>query len=219
MDRREFVKGVMLSGAVAGAPVMPEAMAAEKPSDLFATPIDFRYAPHESQSTICFPDDPRKTVVGQKGDLRYSFGKGLTVGMEDFGTVIEFSLAGFEDDKVVKQWIEAPGVPIVHTIIERPAARFELIAFASRHESEGRVDNVLLSVRSKQGNIAVAPKTHIRTCEKLDPKNYNSPLAEAALSGRETPFLLAAQVNNQVGSWGWWEEAGYTVYLPHGEAT
>ena len=88
--------------------------------------------------------------------------------MEDFSTVVEFSLAGFEDDKVVKQWIEAPGVPIVHTLIERPAAKFELtMTFATRHESEGRVDNVLLSVQSKRGKIAVAPKTHIRSLRKI----------------------------------------------------
>jgi hypothetical protein len=107
--------------------------------------VDFRYAPRNQQSTICFPDDPKKTIVGQAGDLRYGFAKSLSAGMENFGTVIELSLAGFQDDKILRQWIESPDIPIVHTLIDRPAATFELIAFATRHAGEGRVDNVLLS--------------------------------------------------------------------------
>jgi hypothetical protein len=38
--------------------------------------------------------------------------------MENFGTVIEFSLAGFQDDKILRQWIEPPAVPIVHRLID-----------------------------------------------------------------------------------------------------
>jgi hypothetical protein len=64
--------------------------------------------PHYQQSTICFPDDPQKTIVGQAGDLRYGFGKSITTGMENFGTIIEFSLAGFQDDKILRHWIESP---------------------------------------------------------------------------------------------------------------
>jgi hypothetical protein len=100
------------------------------------TKVDFRYAPRNQQSTICFPDDPRKTIVGQAGDLRYGFAKSLSAGMENFGTVIEFSLAGFQDDKILRQWIESPAFPIVHTLIDRPVATFELIAFATRHPAK-----------------------------------------------------------------------------------
>ena len=28
--------------------------------------------------------------------------------MENFGTIIEFSLAGFQDDKILRHWIESP---------------------------------------------------------------------------------------------------------------
>jgi hypothetical protein len=42
--------------------------------------------------------------------------------MENFASVVEFSLAGFQDDKILRQWIESPAVPIVHTLIDRPAA-------------------------------------------------------------------------------------------------
>ena len=98
--------------------------------------------------------------------MRYGFAKSLSAGMENFGTVIEFSLAGFQDDKILRQWNESPAVPIVHTLIDRPAATFELIAFATRHAGEGRVDNVLPSItsksQSKTSRVAVVPKIHIR---------------------------------------------------------
>ena len=222
LDRRQFVTGLVISGAAAATPVPAQERdepSSSIPLNAATTPVDFRYAPHQSQSTICFPDDPYKTVVGQAGDLRYGFAKSLFVGMEDFATILEFSLAGFADDRVTRQWIEAPGVPIVHTLIERPAATVELIAFATKYENEGRVDNVLLTVKSKRGRVAVAPKVHLRTCEKLEPKNYNSPLAEASRAGSDQPFFVAAQVGNTQGTWAWWEEAGYTFYMPHGEAT
>ena len=86
------------------------------------TKVDFRHAPHHQQSTICLPDDPRKTIVGQAGDLRYGFAKSLSAGMENFALVVKFSLAGLQDDKILRQWIESPAVPIVHTLIDRPAA-------------------------------------------------------------------------------------------------
>ena len=126
--RRQFVTALVVSGAAAATPTgikadpsasRPQASSqASLPNPQNAT-VDFRYAPHHQQSTICFPDDPRKTIVGQAGDLRYGFGKSLSAGMENFSTVIEFSLAGFQDDKVLRQWIESPSIPIVHTLIDR----------------------------------------------------------------------------------------------------
>src|SRR5579862_7746709 len=106
LDRRQFVTSLIASGA---AVVVPEpSIARNLPSFSTATSlanaqhseVDFRYAPRNQKSTICFPDDPRKTVVGQAGDLRCGFAKSLSAGMENFATVIEFSLAGFQDDKV-----------------------------------------------------------------------------------------------------------------------
>src|SRR5581483_4533789 len=178
-----------------------------------------RYAPHQWQSSICLPDDPNKTVIGNTGDLRYGFAHALAVGMEDFANEVGFSLAGFDDDKVAKQWLESPGVPIVHTLIERPAATLELIAFATHSSVEGRIDNVLMTVRSRKGRVDVVPKLHIRTCEKFELADYNGPVAIVGAHGIESPFLVAAQVGSDLGKCGFWEEEGYTVYLPHGEAT
>ncbi len=226
MSRREFVAGLIVSGTAATTPIAGEATVRNRVDTLSTTreieesaKVDFRYSPHHSQSTICFPDDPCKSIVGQSGDLRYGFAKSLLVGMEDFTTVVEFSLAGFQDDKVVRQWIETPGVPIVHTLIERPAATLELIAFATRHGEEGRVDNVLMSIKSKHGPVAVAPKIHIRTCEKLELEDYASPVATAIFHESKAPFLISAKIGETSGRCGWWEEAGFTLYLPHGQAT
>src|SRR6266536_1155222 len=224
LDRRQFVTALIASGAAAA---VPAPSIDGNPSSFSATAslanppntnIDFRYAPHHQQSTICFPDDPRKTIVGQAGDLRYRFAKSLSAGMENFGTVVEFSLAGFQDDKILRQWIESPAVPIVHTLIDRPAATFELIAFASRHAGEGRVDNVLLSIKSKRGRVAVVPKIHIRTCERLELESYTVPTATVRVQGSKSPLLVAAQLNNNLGNCIVWEEEGFTLYLHHGEA-
>src|ERR1700733_11459639 len=219
-NRRQFVTTLIASGAAAAVPT--PGIDRDLPTSLANPPetkVDFRYAPRNQQSTICFPDDPGKTVVGQAGDLRYGFRKSLSAGMENFGTVIEFSLAGFEDDKIVRQWIESPAAPIVHTLIDRPAARFELIAFATRHAGEGRVDNVLLSIQSKSGRVAVVPKVHIRTCERLELESYTLSTATVRVQGSTSPLLVAAQLNNHLGSCMLWEEEGFTLYLPHDEAS
>ncbi|MGA8774143.1 MAG: twin-arginine translocation signal domain-containing protein, partial [Terriglobales bacterium] len=138
LDRRQFVTALIAAGAAAAVPAastdanLPSSSPATSLASPPNTKVDFRYAPRNQQSTICFPDDPQKTIVGQAGDLRYGYVKSLSAGMENFGTVIEFSLAGFQDDKILRQWVESPAVPIVHTLIDRPAATFELIAFATR---------------------------------------------------------------------------------------
>ena len=225
LDRRQFVTALIASGAAAAVPTpsIDEDPSSLSPPTSLANPrdakVDFRHAPRNQQSTICFPDDSRKTVVGQAGDLRYGYIKSFSAGMENFNTVVEFSLAGFQDDKILRQWVESPTVPIVHTLIERPAATFELIAFATRHADEGRVDNVLISIRSKHGRVAVVPKIRIRTCERLELGSYTVPTAIVRAPGSKSPLLIAAQLNNNLETCMLWEEEGFTLYLPHGEAS
>jgi hypothetical protein len=230
LDRRQFVTALIASSAAAAVPAastdgnLPSSSPAESHASPPNTKVDSRYAPRNQQSTICFPDDPKKTIVGRAGDLRYGYAKSLSAGMENFGTVVEFSLAGFQDDKVLRQWIESAAVPVVHTLIDRPAATFELIAFATRHAGEGRVDNVLLSIKSKSkpksktGGVAVIPKIHIRTCERLELESYTTPAATVRVPGSKSPLLVAAQLDNNLRSCMLWEEEGFTLYLPHGEA-
>jgi hypothetical protein len=218
-SRRKFLEGVALSGAVGVAASNLEAIGFhEHPETAQSEPaVDFRYAPRLSQATICFPDDPKKSLVGQAGDLRYDFAKSQIVGGEDFGTVCTFSLAGMQDDRVLRQWLEDPHVPIVHTLIDRPAATLELTAFATRHANEGRVDNVLLAILPKGSRVAAIPRLHLRTCRKL--KQISGPPTVAVNdTDANTPFLLAAKMGATLDFAQLWEEAVYTLYLPHGEA-
>src|SRR5437667_8316962 len=192
--RRTFLEGMVASGAAAAAraelsqPQTPGTKPETTNTPLAA--IDFRYAPRLQQATICFPNDPKKSLVGQAGDLRYGFTKALngpSVGVEDFATVCTFSLAGLQDDRVARQWLEAPNIPIVHTLIERPTATLELTAFATRHGNEGRVDNVLMTILPKQDAIAASPRVHVRTCPHFK-----------LSSGPPTSFVLDTYTNAPV---------------------
>jgi len=229
VTRREFVAGLLASTAVPIATFPSEksastAKAEERELDpspaKVSEEVDFRYAPRLSQATICFPDDAKKSLVGQAGDLRYGFGNELLVGMEDFSTVLTFSLAGMQDDRIVRQWLEAPDVPIVHTLIDRPAATLELLAFATRREKEGRVDNVLMRIRSKNGKVAAIPKIHLRTCERLKLVKNGTGLAIISKeASTDQPYLIAGKAGAGPGPAALWEEAGYTLFLAHGEAS
>src|SRR5882724_9182899 len=137
-NRRTFLGGLVVSATAAATAGANEATGNSRQERWQNEPraadeIDFRYRPRLSQATICFPDDPKKSLVGERGDLRYGFAKALMVGMEDFAIVCTFSLAGMRDDRVQRQWLEAANIPIVHTVIDRPTATLELAAFATRH--------------------------------------------------------------------------------------
>jgi hypothetical protein len=218
-NRRKFLEGFALSGA-AGAISNLRALGIgdhAEPVPGAGPAVDFRYAPRLSQATICFPDDPKKSLVGQAGDLRYDFGKAQVAGGEDFATVCTFSLAGMQDDRIVRQRLEHPHVPIVRTLIDRPAATLELTAFASRHAHEGRVDNVLLTILSKQSKVAAMPRLHVRTCRRL--KQITGPPNVAVNDAdTDTLFLLTAKMGATSDFAQLWEEGGYTLYLPHGDA-
>jgi hypothetical protein len=221
LSRREFLGGVVSATAVAAAAPptgKPTQLTDSPPKESSAQEVDFRYRPRLSQATICFPDDPRKSLVGERGDLRYGFGKGLLVGVEDFATVCNFSLAGMQDNRVQRQWVEAPHVPIVHTLIDRPTATLELTAFSTRHGDEGRVDNVLLMVVPKNSAVNTTPRVHIRCCLPLK-LLAGGPVIVVSEENATTPFLVAAKLPIPEGGATWWEEAGFTLYLPHGEAS
>lgn len=220
--RRKFLEGLALSGAVVTTVGHTSFMdstqnAPLEASGLHETAIDFRYAPRLSQATICFPDDSKKSLVGQCGDLRYGFQQGPSGGLEDFAAVVMFSLAGMQDDHIVRQWLEAPHIPIVHTLIERSTATLELTAFATRDADEGRVDNVLMTILPKGEPVSANPRLHLRSCVplKLTPNEYAIVVADPKTN---VPFLVAAKVGSADNSAGWWDEEGYSLFLPHGAA-
>jgi hypothetical protein len=128
--------------------------------------IDFRYRPGQWQTAYCFPDDPFKSLIGDKAELLY--GHPGRRHFEYFPTVVTFSLAGMEADVVTRQELESPGVPIVHTRIERSDAFLELTTFATNRPGEGRVDNVRGVIRPRSGrHVAARPLVSVRTKETL----------------------------------------------------
>ncbi len=130
--------------------------------------IDFRYSPLSWQTAFCFPDDHYKSLVGEHGDLRYGH-PGQGAGIEAFPEVVEFSLLGMEADEVRWQRLEGPGIPIIHTRIDRPEAFLQLTTFASWRASEGRVDNVILEVEPRTSHTRTAvPVMVLRTQREIE---------------------------------------------------
>lgn len=229
IDRRSFLAGgaaaaffpsVELPSAHAGE--MPNSESARKhesQTDLNTT-VDFRFAPEDFQSTICFPDDPAKTVVGKHGEFRYDFPADQFAAINQFGTIVEFTLAGMHRDTWVDQKMEAPGVPILHTVIERPTATLELIAFASQRQGEGRVDNVLMEIRAHSEDVVAVPLVRIRSGRKYDLKPKNGIVTEVVRESSERPWMICIPQHNQARDISWLvEEGGYRLTLEHGTAT
>ena len=173
-NRRQFLAR---SGAGLGT-AFAAAQASAGPSP---TPIDFRYAPLSGQTSICFPDDAAKTLVGERGELRYGFARGR------FETVIAFSVTGVEPDVVARQELESPAVPIVHTRIDRAEAFLHLTAFATNRASEGRVDNVMVEIRSRtRRTVRAAPVVTVKSRRALRTRD------NAAYLDGDGPALLFA---------------------------
>ncbi len=233
IDRRRFLAGGATAAILAGLE-MPVIRAAEvsqqEPSpgneteSAFNTVVDFRFAPADFQSTICFPDDPSKTVVGKYGDFRYDFPDDRLAAINQFGTIIEFTLAGMPGDTWVGQKLEAPGIPILHTIIERPTVRMELIAFATRRPNEGRVDNVLMEIRALDEDVVAAPLLRIRSCTKFGLKPKKGIVTAVVRESEEQPnqqvIMLCIPQDNPAHDISWLpEEGGYRLTLEHGTAS
>lgn len=185
--------------------------------------VDFRFAPTEFQSTVCFPDDPDKTVIGKYGDLRYDFPTDIFAGIDQFGTIVEFTLAGMPRSKWVEQRMEAPGISIVHTLIERPNAYMELIAFPTRRAGEGRVDNVLMEIRAKAADVIAAPRVRIRSCTayRLGPNTGLVNTVYRDQDNDKTLWMVCIPQNAypKNGDLFWrGAEGGYEFFLEHGTA-
>ena len=229
IDRRTFIAAGAAAALLTGAD-MPAAHAGEMPEleperknesqTAFNAILDFRFAPEDFQSTICFPDDPAKTVVGNHGDFRYDFPDDRFAAINQFGTIVEFSLAGMHRDTWVEQKAEAPGIPILHTVIDRPTARLELIAFASRRQNEGRVDNVLMEIRARNEDVVVTPLVRIRSGRKYALRPKNGIVTEVTRESAEHPWMFCIPQNNQAHDITWLpEEGGYRLTIEHGTAT
>jgi hypothetical protein len=157
-----------------------------------ATPAcDFRYSPLSWQTAYCFPDDHYKSLIGERGELRCGH-PGQGAGIAYFPEVVEFSLLGMEANEVRGQRLEEPGIPIIHTRIERPDAFLELTTFATRRPGEGRVDNVILEVEPRTLHSArVVPLMVVRTKREMKLET-SAGIALLRLDNEAgPPFLLA----------------------------
>lgn len=226
INRRTFLAGGTAASLFTGLDLDARLRAGDEPvSSTHAAEdsvVDFRFAPADFQSTICFPDDPHKTVLGKRGELRYDFPQDRVAGIDQFGTIIEFHLAGMGEETWRAQTMEAPDVPIVHTHLERAGASLELIAFATRRAGEGRVDNVLIEIRAKAGPVLAAPFIRIRSARKYRIGPSSAKVLNIYRDQEEKPWMLCIPLNAFPGGGdnGWrGDEGGYDLYLEHGTAT
>ena len=174
-DRRQFLTHTAAGTAAA---LARPAQAADTARDQ-SSAIDFRYAPLSGQTAFCFPDDHAKSLIGERGELRYA---SLTV---------EFSLLGMEPDVVAEQRLEAPEIPVVHTRIERPEAWLELTTFATNRAGEGRVDNVIIEVRPRTATRVYAiPVIAVKAKREVNVRAEGAGSA-VSLEGTATPLLIS----------------------------
>jgi hypothetical protein len=229
MDRRTFLVRSVAASAVTGfqlpAAVLPAQPSRTSPGNeaddkTFNSVVDFRYAPATFQSTFCFPDDPMKSVVGEHGDLRYDFPNDKFAAIDQFRTIVEFTLAGMRRDMWKRQWLESPDIPIVHTLIERASATFELITFATQRQGEGRVDNVLMEVRSKGEPVDVSALARIRSCNSYQLAANSGDVTQVLRGSDKQPWMYCKVIGGAHGDALWrLEEGGYQLSFGHALAT
>jgi hypothetical protein len=230
MHRRKFISGGALGaiatalaphGSAAKATVALDGPSGEGAAD--APPVDFRYAPAQWQTAICFPDDRHKSLVGERGEVRLS-GKPLQWPHAPHPVQVEFTCLGMEADTVRDQALEAPGVPIVVTRLGRPEAEIRLTAFATNREGEGRVDNVLMEVVPKgDAPMRAVPGFVIRSVERLNIRKNAAGRIEVLIErdGKPVPFMACDREPAERWQRQGRENTGLAVHyaLHSGEAT
>ncbi|HUV97103.1 MAG TPA: hypothetical protein VMV98_06500, partial [Acidobacteriaceae bacterium] len=171
-----FLGGALLAGgALTSTLVLPEALAEEAilapvtdpgaaiaDDPAAAAAIDFRYSPAFRQTAYCFPDDPYKSVMNEKGTLLYGYDRDKQI--DYFPLIINFALGGMKPASFVEQTLESPAVPIVRTTLQRADATMLLTTFATRNPGEGRVDNVLIEIfPTGSASVHVSPVVEIHS--------------------------------------------------------
>ncbi len=181
----------ILASAPSSAAQEAEGKASSAKNESFSTAIDFRYSPLAYQTAYCYPDDPHKSLIGERGELRCGH-PGQGVGIAYFPEVVEFSLAGMEDNHVGWQGLESPGIPIVHTRLDRPDAFLHITTFATQRESEGRVDNVILEVESRTAHkLAAVPMVILKTKREVKLESTSEGAVLRLDNEKAPPFLLS----------------------------
>ena len=88
--------------------------------------IDFRFAPTNSFSLICLPDDWQKSVITRAGALGYDFGPG------PYARPLTLVSVEAQDESLegARQWLPDGRVPFVHTTLRTHTTTSEQLAFA-----------------------------------------------------------------------------------------
>jgi hypothetical protein len=216
MTRRELLSNIAgasiasASGLLQPLKLSPLVEAELSPSS--SSSVDFRYAPKHFQTAFCLPDDRHKSLADESGRLLYDFPDNQFASIFEFGTVIEFSLAGMEPNEIRRHWIESASTPIIHTLIERSNVSFELIQFATKR-AEGRVDNVILRISAKHEPLHVSPQVRIHSCLSYQLSDTKSPFTIVTRNGG-APWLYCLSPEPKRGEAVWWKDAaGFLLYL------
>lgn len=237
IDRRDFLGGVLASGATLAAAALPAAEAPRTPQIQPASPkaapgaepahgasvIDFRYAPLEYQTAFCFPDDPHKSLVSQSGQLLYGFD--ALRGVNYFPLKIGFALRGMMTPKVVSQKLESPTIPIVRTTLEYPGVSVVLTTFATNDPGEGRVDNVILEATPHStGPCDVEPVVSFDSTEEVELEEKNGVPALIYRKSRQVVMVGKALQNHaaptaQAGTFRLDIDRPWRLTLHHGQAS
>ena len=187
IDRREFLAATALAPKSAA---MASSAAGQAEKITEAERVDFRYAPVSWQTAFCFPDDHYKSLVGERGELRYGH-PGQGKGIDYFPLVVEFGLNGMERAAAGRQRLESPSAPIVHTRLDFPEAIMEITTFATNLPEEGRVDNVLMEVLPRtRERIHVVPRLILSTRQDVQLSNPEGN-GVARLTGESAAVLVA----------------------------
>jgi len=215
ISRRHLIAGMSGGLGISGAQVRtagePRVAAA---SGSAAVPIDFRFSPLRWQTAFCFPDDPHKSLAGNGGELLYGFERGRP--NDYFSIVIDFTVRGMSRGRVVKQYLEAPHIPVVHTAMDWGTAQAESVTFATDRAGEGRVDNVLLEFRpSGRQSVRVGPVIRIASRVELAVEKAEFGSLVYAGTGDKKTLLMAIDRRVTLRDDG----RGGVLSLPEEEAT
>lgn len=214
VNRRQFLgRALATGGALTTGKLVPDAWSQEPVAHPAApgntatapsvedqqTPLNFRYSPLLRQTAFCFPDDPHKSLVNESGDLLYGYD--MEADIFYFPLQYAFALYGMQQATVTSQTLESPSIPIVCTTLERADARMTLTTFATNHPAEGRVDNVLLEVRPRNGEtVNVCPLVRVHSVHKLNLTGEAENLIVSSKQSGEVLFVARVFGNPSQGT-------------------
>lgn len=123
-------------------------------------PLDHRYAPARSWTTLAYPDDPCKTLVDEQGRLLYGFAAPdddeSALHRLSFRQVVAFRIRTSLPLESWSQSLEDAAIPRVRTVLTYPHAQLHLDALAHRSSGGERTDLVQWRILATKDDADVA---------------------------------------------------------------